>query len=566
MRLNSKLSPERYLKNKVYFDSGLIETLEALNRQLNKARERERIYQAAIYKLKDENVNLKFRYRCLTVDFKSLQFRYREKSEKEKTTDEIIKDIGKEIDEIKKDIDEVVRENEELHKENTDLINKVRILEKIIEQERKKKKGYKANSTNSNLPPSSDLFSRHISNTREKSGLKRGGQKGHKGSFSVLNETADVIIDRYVDKAPTGAKEVRDENNNILYYVTQEIDLTFKRTITETRYHINKTNLEVLTEQEKSKYAVNPVTYSNKIKAVTLYLHNHGCIALDRLSKVISVFSNNQINIKPSSICNWQKELAVKSQKYRESVLIDILNSDVLGVDESGWRVNGKTKWLHTLSTKDASYYLVTDKRSDKETGTIKLLEGFNNYLVHDHFKPYYSLDNPIHVECNAHILRYLKAGIEQYHDKYCQSMKSLLQQILHERKQYVKDGIDSFEKEKISRYEEMYTSILQKALSEYDKENPNIAKKYEPAHIKLFRRMLEYKQEHLLFMYDFKVPFDNNLAERSIRKGKTKLKVSGQNNNLDTANYYTSALTIIETSRLRKENPLEKMIEILNN
>lgn len=566
MRLNSKLSPERYLKNKVYFDSGLIEALELLDRKYRQAMDRENIYQAAICKLKDENTNLNFKYRCLTIDFRSLQFRYREKCDEGKTTDEIIKDIGKEIDEIKKDIDEVVRENEELHKENTDLINKVRILEKIIEQERKKKKGYRANSTNSNLPPSSDLFSRHVSNTREKTGLKRGEQKGHKGNFSVLNEAADVIIDKYVDKAPAGAEEVRDENNNILYYVTQEIDLTFKRTVTETRYHSSKTDPEVLSVQEKSRYAVNPVTYSNNLKALTLYLHNHGCIALDRLSKIISVFSSSQIDIKPSSICRWQKELAVKSQKYRESVLTDILNSDVLGVDESGWRVNGKTKWLHTLSAEDASYYLVTDRRSDKQEGTIKLLEGFSNYLVHDHFKAYYSLDSPIHVECNAHILRYLTAGVEQYRDRHCQSMKSLLQQILHERKQYIKDGMYSFEKEKISKYEEMYTTILQKALSEHDKENPDIARKYEPAHIKLFRRMLEYKQEHLMFMYDFNVPFDNNSAERSIRKGKTKLKVSGQNSNLDTANCYASALTIIETSRLKKENPLEKMIEILNN
>ena len=130
MRLNSKLSPERYLKNKVYFDSDLIEALELLDRKYRQAMDRENIYQAAICKLKDENTNLNFKYRCLTIDFRSLQFRYREKCDEGKTTDEIIKDIGKEIDEIKKDIDEVVRENEELHKENTDLINKVRILEK----------------------------------------------------------------------------------------------------------------------------------------------------------------------------------------------------------------------------------------------------------------------------------------------------------------------------------------------------------------------------------------------------------------------------------------------------
>jgi len=62
-----------------------------------------------------------------------------------------------------------------------------------------------------------------------------------------------------------------------------------------------------------------------------------------------------------------------------------------------------------------------------------------------------------------------------------------------------------------------MYTSILNKGLEEFDKEKPNIARKYESAHIKLFRRMLSYMQEHLLFMYDLNVPFNNKSAERSI-------------------------------------------------
>ncbi len=66
------------------------------------------------------------------------------------------------------------------------------------------------------------------------------------------------------------------------------------------------------------------------------------------------------------------------------------------------------------------------------------------------------------------------------------------------------------------------------------------------------------------MFMRAFKVSFDNNSTVRSIIKGKTKFKVLGQKNNLDTADYYTIALTAIETSRLRKGNPLEKMMEIL--
>ena len=48
---------------------------------------------------------------------------------------------------------------------------------------------------------------------------------------------------------------------------------------------------------------------------------------------------------------------------------------------------------------------------------------------------------------------------------------------------------------------------------------------------------MKEYKKEHLLFLHDFNVPFDNNVAERSIRLIKTRKKVSGQVKSIKNGN-----------------------------
>ena len=43
-----------------------------------------------------------------------------------------------------------------------------------------------------------------------------------------------------------------------------------------------------------------------------------------------------------------------------------------------------------------------------------------------------------------------------------------------------------------------------------------------------LLNRLKKYKRNHLLFLHDFNVPFDNNMSERDLRKCKNRQKMSG--------------------------------------
>ena len=67
--------------------------------------------------------------------------------------------------------------------------------------------------------------------------------------------------------------------------------------------------------------------------------------------------------------------------------------------------------------------------------------------------------------------------------------------------------------------------------------------------------KILDYKNEYLLWVYDFDVPFTNNLSERGLRGAKSKMKPAGQFWNEDSASYYATIRTYIETCTRNEVN-----------
>ena len=65
---------------------------------------------------------------------------------------------------------------------------------------------------------------------------------------------------------------------------------------------------------------------------------------------------------------------------------------------------------------------------------------------------------------------------------------------------------------------------------------------------MKLIRRCEKYKDSHLAYTYNFKIPFDNNLSERDLRIIKTK--ISGGFRSEEGAQIYCDAISIIKTSK----------------
>ena len=80
---------------------------------------------------------------------------------------------------------------------------------------------------------------------------------------------------------------------------------------------------------------------------------------------------------------------------------------------------------------------------------------------------------------------------------------------------------------------------------------------------LNLLNRLEEYKENHILFIKDFDVPFDNNPAERSLRMIKTKHKVSGGFRTEEGAKTFAKIRSFISTCKLRKDNLITEMVKV---
>lgn len=552
MKLKDKKTLNAILAHKDYFDQRLVEiasysedTIHLLNGKINE--------------LQSENLNLSTRLRGTESQLKDRDYKINQMSRLLSKKDEDIEDIRAQLEELKKEIKKQIDENERLTRIVEDKIKKNEEMEE--ELLRKIRKLTYSNSTNSNLGTSHDILSHTVAkaqaNTRVKSERKRGGQKGHPVHRRTLSSKPDVIIEKHVSKIPTGALKVEDGNN--VYYATQEIDLVFKSKIIETRYYPDE-NGETPDKETLKKYAVNPVSYSDTFKAGVVYLNQRGTIALERLSNILNEMSNGTISVVPSTIVKWNREISDKSSDIRLEILSDILSEPVVHVDETGEKINGNTGWMHTITNDKGAFFISTSKRGDLEKGPIAYLENYDGTLVHDHFKSYQRLKKCRHAECGAHIDRYLKSGIDIDHNEDCKKMLELLHGMLKRKEEYINKGAFEMPKDEIEAYRKKYIEIAEHGIKTYYESQKGRTPRYVPDYVSTFRRMIEFVDDHLRFITDFKVPYTNNAAERQCRTIKAKKKISGQFVADENAKAYADVLTIIQTASIRKENALDAL------
>src|SRR5207247_4427715 len=94
-----------------------------------------------------------------------------------------------------------------------------------------------------------------------------------------------------------------------------------------------------------------------------------------------------------------------KFDPFAQSLFNQVPQAEVVHLDESGLRVEGKLHWLHVASTAELTFYGVHSKRGTEAMDAFGIIGACRQWLVHDHWKPYFAYEECLHALCNEHLL-----------------------------------------------------------------------------------------------------------------------------------------------------------------
>lgn len=162
------------------------------------------------------------------------------------------------------------------------------------------------------------------------------------------------------------------------------------------------------------------------------------------------------------------------------------------------------------------------DKRGRLAHDAIGILPQRTGKVMHDGYRSYDQYPDAQHALCNAHHLRELLFIHERYQQPWAEKMLELLLEIKQAVESAQENQLTALSAKQIADFKIRYGELLaqgRKADPPPPAPDPPVPRKrgrvkQSPAK-NLVDHLHKQQQAVLAFMYDFKVPFDNNLAER---------------------------------------------------
>lgn len=422
-------------------------------------------------------------------------------------------------------------------------------------------------SRNSSKPPSTDGYAKPSPkqrSLRKRSGRKPGGQPGSPGHYLVRREDPDETV---THEAPScagcggdlaGAAVEGSESRQVL-------DLPELPGLRCVEHRVEQRRCGCCGELSSASFPDEvraPVQYGPRVRALGIYLVCYQHLPYERAAQLLSDWVGASVSV--ASLQSFIRQGAAGLEQFLAVLRGQLKDSEVVGFDETGARIDSHLGWVHSASTQLLTLYSMHAKRGTDGIDAAGVLPGFHGIAVHDGWAPYRSYEAALHALCNAHHLRELIAAGEAG-----QRWAGVMIEVLLDAKNRVQlaraAGYDHLMPDALIAIAASYGDVI---AAGYD-ENPVLIDEHtgpRPKRTKaqnLLLRLDERETETLRFAHDFRVPFDNNQSERDLRMIKLQQKISGCWRTSHGAARFLAIRSYISTARKQGHSPLRTLTEL---
>ena len=500
----------------------------------------------------NKNKTLENKYKLLKLKYEVAESENQRLEKVISDHEKIIGEKDKEIEAYKKKIIELSKKLDITSYERDNYLSKLKI-----------------DGTNSGLPTSQTPINKKkiIPNSRKNTGGKIGGKLGHKknklNTFEIdeANEHIDITLSECPNCHCKDLKLLDSET------IKEELDYEIKVIKRCNHYKEYKcSNCNKIVKKTVPSHLKEDIQYGSNVQATALTLMNIGNVPINKVRRIISGLTFNEIVLSEGFISKLQQRAASKLETFIKDLKYYIIHLNIVYWDDTVIMVNKNRSCMRFYGNEDVALYCAHQHKGkeglDKDN-ILKLLPE-KTVVEHDHNKVNYNDDYSfINSECCQHLLRDLQKVSTNIPDRtWAKKLKELFQEYDHKRKKLIEEKKDCLSTEDFDNFLSKINEYLMLGIEE-NIADPNVY--YAGDEATLLIRLIEYRDNYIYWTLDFNIPFTNNLSERALRGIKSKMKVAGQFQNIQSAEYYGILRSYIETchrNNVNEHDSLNRLIQ----
>jgi transposase len=400
-------------------------------------------------------------------------------------------------------------------------------------------------SRNSSQPPSRDQKRNLVKHPSR----PRGAQLGHRKAERPLTDHPDTVIEVRVSSCGRCGTDLHSVPPQAIVR-RQVLELpVIKPVVLETQQHevtcpvCNYVQRGSLPEGLEATRRFGP-----RLEATVTYLQHQQHMSYARTHTTLSDLFNVTLS-EGGQACILERAGAA-AQPVAEALCEQVLQSPVIGSDETGARLDGQTWWQWVFVSPTAIYHIIRPSRGHDVLQAV-LGDRRVQTWVCDCWAPQLKVPAERWQLCLGHQIRNLQGLIElRPHLRWACELQTLFRTAIHlanRREQLTESGF----RRRVSEIEHQLVRLLKRDVR-------------APSAQALVKRYRKHREHLFVFLHDPQVPFHNNACERALRPSVIHRKVTGGFRSRWGADAYAALASVIDTAKLRKQSVFEILVNLM--